>query len=76
MECMSKVTEEHDSSERIRIPILPPSMSNLIYQRILIALNSMNPKSFEPNLSLNTGYIDVSDGCWRRNGLVKLLRCW
>ena len=22
------------------------------------------------------GYIDVGDGCWRRNVLVKILRCW
>ena len=41
MECMSKVTEEQDSSERLRIPILQPSMSNLIYQSVLIRLNSM-----------------------------------
>ena len=62
MECMSKVTEEHDSSERIRIPILPPSMSNLIYQRILTALNSMNPKSFEPNYrSIGTTSMLVTD---------------
>ena len=58
VECMSKVTEEHDSSERIRIPILPPSISNLIYQRI----SKFNePQKFWAKPIANTGYINVTD---------------
>ena len=25
---------------------------------------------------VNYGYIDVGDGCWRRNVLTTTLRCW
>ena len=38
--------------------------------------NSRHALFRELVLSILSGYIDVDDGCWRRNVLVTTLRCW
>ena len=38
--------------------------------------NSRHALFRELVLSIHSGYIDVGDGCWRRNVLVTTLRCW
>ena len=50
------------------------------FEITVIGLQEIKTKSFhtlnKSLLEIRIGYNDVGDGCWKRNVLVTILRCW
>ena len=71
-------------SEDIRRPLIPGENIDEVYrqkerERKRKKLEEKKPKIVPGRASKkkgSSGYIDIGDGCWRRNVLMTTLRCW